>query len=60
MHVIRHPAVAQHGQAVLLRFPTQRFDVESPIFVEQEDVLAVVAPLSDVMRKALRDHPDLA
>ena len=50
MDVVGHQAVAQNGQAVLLGFCAQSFDVEPPVFVEQEDVLAVVAPLGDVMR----------
>jgi hypothetical protein len=35
-------------------------EVEPPVFVEQEDLLAVVAALGDVMRDAVRHHPRLA
>ena len=45
---------------MLLGFGAQRFDIESPIVVEQEDVLAVVAALGDMTRDARCDHPGLA
>jgi hypothetical protein len=54
--VIRHQAVAQQRHAVLLTLVAQSLDVGSPVFVDQEDVLAIVAPLGDVVRNALHDH----
>jgi hypothetical protein len=59
MDVIRHQAPAQNRHPELISFLAQNFDVEAPIVFEQEDVLAVVAPLGGVMRNVLRDHPGL-
>jgi hypothetical protein len=54
--VIRHQAIAQQRQAMLLTLVAQSLDVGSPVFVNQEDVLTIVAPLGDVVRNALHDH----
>ncbi len=58
--VIGHQAVAQDRQAELLALLAQRLDVEATVVVGEEDVLAVVAPLSGVMRNALRHHARLS
>ena len=50
MNVIRHQAVAKQRDAVALRAFAESFEIETPVVVEQEDVLAIVAPLRDVMR----------
>ena len=56
MNVIRHQAVAKQRDAVALRAFAESFEIETPVVVEQEDVLAIVAPLRDVMRHT-RHHP---
>ena len=50
-------SVPDDGEPVLLGFRSQSFDVEPPVFVEQEDILTVVASLGDVMRCTDRHHP---
>lgn len=57
MDVLRHQAVAQQRHAMLPALLPQSLDVESPIFVHQEDVLTIVAALCDVVRNADRHHP---
>ena len=57
MNVIRHQAVAKQRDAVALRAFAESFEIETPVVVEQEDVLAIVAPLRDVMRHTRRHHP---
>ena len=56
MYVIRHQAVAQQGYAVMAALGPQNVDVEALVLGEQEYVLAVVAPLGDVVRNALHGH----
>ena len=43
MNVIRHQAVAKQRDAVALRAFAESFEIETPVVVEQEDVLAIVA-----------------
>ena len=50
------PRARSADDAVLLTLLAQSLDVGSPVFVNQEDVLAIVAPLGDVVRNALHDH----
>ena len=57
MDVIRHQAIAEQRDAAAPRAFAQSFKIEAPVIVEQEDILAVVAPLCDVMRHARRHHP---
>ena len=57
MNVIRHQAVAKQRNAVALRAFAESFEIETPVVVEQEDVLAIVAPLRDVMRHTRRHRP---
>ncbi len=57
MDVIRHQTIAEQRDAVAPRTFAQSFEIEAPVVIEQEDILAVVAPLRDVMRHARRHHP---
>ena len=57
MNVIRHQAVAKQRDAVALRAFAESFEIETLVVVEQEDVLAIVASLRDVMRHTRRHHP---
>ena len=57
MNVIRHQAVAKQRDAVALRAFAESFEIETPVVVEQEHGLAIVAPLRDVMRHTRRHHP---
>ncbi len=57
MDVIRHQTIAEQRDAVAPRTFARSFEIEAPVVVEQEDILAVVAPLGDVMRHARRHHP---
>jgi hypothetical protein len=41
---------------MMMTLVAQTLDVESPVFVNQENVLTIVAPLGDVVRSALDDH----
>jgi hypothetical protein len=54
--VVSGEAVAQQRHTMLLTLLPQSLDVKSPVFVNQEDVLTIVAPLGDVVRNALHDH----
>ena len=56
MDVGAHQAVAQHAHAAAAAALGQRFQIEPPVFVNQEDILTVVAPLGDVVRNAVRHH----
>ena len=57
MNVIGHQAIAEQRDAMTMRAFVEGLEIETPVVVEQEDVLAVVAPLRDVMRRARRRHP---
>ena len=54
--VVRHQAPAEHPQAVPLGVMAQEREAGATIPVAEEDLLAVVAPLGDVVRDARRDH----
>ena len=60
MDVVRHPAPAEQLGLARLEMERKQLLVAAPVFVGQEDVLAVVAAVGDVMRHARRDHPRLA
>jgi hypothetical protein len=60
VHVVGHQAIAQQAHAVTASLEAEAVKIKPPVFVEQEDFLAVVAALGDVMRNALRHHPRLA
>ena len=49
--MIRHQAVAENPQAIASAVFAESFQIESPVFVYQEDILAIVAPLGDVVRR---------
>jgi hypothetical protein len=54
MNVVRQQAIAEHRHAMLPAFGAQCLEINPPVFVKQEGVLTVVAPLGDGMRNALR------
>jgi hypothetical protein len=54
--MVGHQAVAQHRQTVQLTLLAESFEIESPVFVLQEDILAIIAPLGDVVRYADCNH----
>ena len=56
MNVVCHQAVAEQPYAVLPAPLRKCLEIESPVFVAQEDVLTIVAPLGDVVWNALHDH----
>ena len=56
MNVVCHQAVAEQPHAVLPAPLRKCLEIESPVFVAQEDVLTIVAPLGDVVWNALHDH----
>ena len=56
MDVIRHKAVAEDAQAVSAGFLTQHLKVDDPIAVVEENYLAVVAPLSNVVWDVRHNH----
>jgi len=45
--MIRHQTVAENAQAIAQAVFAESGQIESPVFVCQEDILAVVAPLGD-------------
>ena len=54
--MVGHQAVAQYAHAAAAAVLGQSFQIEPPVFVNQEDILAVITPLGDVVRDALRHH----
>jgi hypothetical protein len=60
MNMIGQQAITQQPHAVATSLEAKAVEVEPPVFVEQEDLLAVVAALGDVMRDAVRHQPRLA
>jgi hypothetical protein len=60
MNVVAHEAIAEQPHAMTASVEAKTVEVEPPVFVEQEDLLAVVAAFGDVMRDAVRHHPRLA
>ena len=58
--MVRHQAVAQQYDAASMTFFGKKRQVFGTIMVEQENVLAVVASLGNVMRRTDRHHPSLA
>ena len=57
MDVVGHPAPAQQIGLAWAEMESQQMLVAAPVFVGQEDVLAIVAAVGDVMRCADRHHP---
>ena len=57
MNVVRHQAPPQHRDLVACALDAQRFEITPAVIVIQENVLAVIASLGDVMRCADRHHP---
>ena len=58
--MICHQAVAQDGEPELLTLLAERLEVELSVFVGEEYVLAVVAPLGDVVWNGLHHHARLS
>jgi hypothetical protein len=56
VNVIRHQAIAEDREAEKLALLAEGLEVDATVVVAEEDVLAVVAPLSGVMRTGLRYH----
>ena len=55
--VIGHQAIAVHSQPVPLPLFLKQTEVRDSVVVHEEHVLAVVAPLRDVVRQARNDDP---
>ena len=53
--VVAHQAVGEDVQAVDSAFLDEQAEVELAVVIDEEDILAVVAPLHDVMRTARYD-----
>ena len=51
MNVVGHEAISHDLETVLLAVLAQAFEVEFPVAVGKENILAVVAALRDVMRR---------
>ncbi len=60
MHMVCHQTVSQDLEAALTAVLGKQSDVLVAVGVKQENVLAVIASLGDVMRCAHRHHPRLA
>lgn len=60
MQMIGHQAVAEDAELLAAAELAEGGEVEAAVVVEQEDVLAVVAALGDVMRAAGEDDAWLA
>ena len=56
MDLVRHQTPAEQSAIVALAFVAQGVKIAPAILVEQENILAVVASLGDVMRRAQRHH----
>jgi hypothetical protein len=59
VHVIGHEAVRRHRQPVPLRALPEKGQVYAPVVVGEEDILAIVAPLGDVMSHSGNDDSRL-
>ena len=57
MDVVAHPTPAEQIDAAGREVKREQLLVAAPVFVGQEDVLAVVAAMGDGMRYADRHHP---
>ena len=60
MNMIRHQTPAQHRHLAACALDSQRFEITPAVIVIQENVLAVIASLGDVMRRGDRHHPRLS
>ncbi len=56
MDVIRHQAIAEQRELPAPAMAAEKRQVDPPVGGREEDLLAVVAPLSDVVRCADRHH----
>ena len=54
--VVRHEAVGVDGEAEAIGLPLENLQVHAIVGVDEEDVLAVVATLGDVMRPVRDDN----
>jgi hypothetical protein len=53
--LVAHQAVGEDFQAVVAAFLDEQAEVELAVVIDEKDILAVVAPLRDVMRTARYD-----
>jgi hypothetical protein len=60
VNMVGHQTVTQHAQAIALLVLGQSGQVETPVIVDKENVLAIVASLRDVVRDARRHHAGLS
>ena len=60
MDMVGHPTPAQQLGPTGGEVKQQELLVAAPVFVSQEDLLAVIAAMGDVMRHTRRHHPRLA
>jgi len=60
VQVVGHQTVAEQAELFAAAELAQAFEVEAAVVVEQEDVLAIVAALGDVMGAAWDDDARLA
>ncbi len=51
MHVVRHEAIRQNRKAVALRLMCEDAQIGASIIVDEEDILAVIAALRDMVGK---------
>ena len=56
MDVIRHQAIAEQRELPASTVAAEQGQVDPPIGGREENLLAVVAPLSNVVRRADRHH----
>ena len=56
MHMVRHKAIGLDGQAVLRGILAQQIEIVRAISIREEDILAAIATLSDVMRAIRNDY----
>ena len=59
MHMVRHQAIPYDLHPALTAVLGQQFDVPVAVGIKQENVLAVITSLGDVMRRTHRHHPRL-
>ena len=57
MDVVGHPAPAEQFGLARREMESEQVLVAAPVFVGQEDVVAIVAAMGDVMRYVHRHHP---
>jgi hypothetical protein len=56
VNVVRHETVAVKPQAKPVRLFGQQFEIDVIVVLDEEDILAIIAPLRDVMRAIRYDN----